>query len=143
MPYKPATWLVALSSSNLLSAFPNLVHDLTYSSPIGNPPLSKSFLPPNLSSVNIHPIMIDQELHTEVVASHMSGPFTIVQASIIFDSPFHSSPVGLVEKFPGNGSWHMICHLSKCSVDGHSTNSWMIWMSSPLLILPPLGCANL
>src|SRR5882724_10109443 len=126
MPYKPATWLVALSSSNLLSAFPNLVHDLTYGSPIGNPPpLSKHFLPPNLSSANIHPILIEQELCAEVVASHMSGPFTITQASIIFGSPFCSSPVGLVEKFPGNCSWHMIHHLSKHDIDDHSTNGWV------------------
>ena len=45
-PYNPTTWHTALASSNLLSLFPNLVHDLTYSSPIGNPPpLSKIFLP--------------------------------------------------------------------------------------------------
>ena len=87
-PYKPATWLVAPSLSNLLSYFPNLVHDLTYRSPIGNPPpLSKSFLPPNLSSENIHPGLIDQELCTEVVASHMSGPFTIMQAATSLMAP--------------------------------------------------------
>src|SRR5882672_662450 len=37
-PYNPKTWLAALSSSNLISSFPNLVHNLTYGSPIGNPP---------------------------------------------------------------------------------------------------------
>ena len=125
-PYKPAAWLAALSSSNLLSSFPNLVHDLTYGSPIGNPPpLSKSFLLPNLSSANIHPSLIYQELLMEVAAGRMSGPFTITQATIIFDGPFQSSPVGLVEKIPGNGSWHMIHYLSKHNVDGKSTNSWV------------------
>jgi len=88
-PYKPTAWLAALTLSNLLSSFPNLVHDLTYGSPIGNPPpLSKSFLLPNLSSANIHPTLIDQELLAEIVAGQMSGPFTIAQASIIFNSPF-------------------------------------------------------
>src|SRR5882672_11783766 len=37
-PYNPKAWLTALSSSNLISSFPNLVHNLTYGSPIGNPP---------------------------------------------------------------------------------------------------------
>ena len=125
-PYNPITWNAALASSNLLSHFPNLVHDLTYGSPISNPPpLSKFFLPKNLPSANIHPMLIDQELQTEVSAGRMSGPFTIPQASIIFGGPFRSSPVGLVEKIPGDGTWHMIRHLSKCDDDGQSTNDWV------------------
>ena len=55
----------------------------------------------------------------------MSGPFTMVEASIIFDSHFHSSPVGLVEKIPGNGIWCMIHHLSKCDENVQSTNGWI------------------
>jgi len=60
--------------------FPNLVHDLTYGSPTGNPPsVSENFLPPNLSSANIHLDLIEQELLSEVAASCMSGPFTLTQ----------------------------------------------------------------
>jgi len=67
-PYNPSVWLEVLTNSNLLSSFPNLVHNITYGSPIGNPPpFSKYFfLPPNLPSTIIHPELIDQELLTEV-----------------------------------------------------------------------------
>jgi len=68
-PYNPSAWHTALASSNLLSLFPNLIHDLTYGSPIGNPPpLSKVFLPKNLPSANIHPTLINQELQAEAEA---------------------------------------------------------------------------
>jgi len=55
----------------------------------------------------------------------MSGPFTITQASIIFDGSFRSSPVGLVEKVTGDGIWRMIHHLSKRDEEGQSTNGWI------------------
>jgi len=68
-PYNPSAWHAALASSNLLSLFPNLVHHLTYGSPIRNPPpLSNVFLPKNLPSANIHPTLINQELQEEVEA---------------------------------------------------------------------------
>jgi len=38
MPYIPSAWITALSSENLLASFPNPVHNITYGSPIGNPP---------------------------------------------------------------------------------------------------------
>ena len=100
-PYIPLAWLMALSSENLLVSFPNLVHDITYGSPIGNPPpLSDCFLPQNLSSENILPEVIVKDLLAEVSAHHMSGSFTTEQTSIIFNGPFHSSP--LVKKVPGD-----------------------------------------
>ena len=37
-PYKPDGWRWALSSAGLTHKFPNLVHDITYGAPIGNPP---------------------------------------------------------------------------------------------------------
>ena len=98
-PYKPKSWLAALSSSNLLSSFPNLLHDITYRSPIGNPPpLIHSFLPANLPSALIHPDLIDAELLDEVAANHMSGLFTLLEALSIFAGPFRCSPMGLVKK---------------------------------------------
>jgi len=103
------------------------VHDITYGSPIGNPPhLSKCFLPHNLSSLNILPKIIEQELEVEVSAHHMSGPFTLEQASVFFGGPFCSSPVGLVEKVPGDSQWRMIRHLSKQDDEGHSSNGWVV-----------------
>jgi len=125
-PYVPSTWLDTLFTSNLLTSFPNLVHDITYGSPIGNlPALSKCFLPPKLSSANTLPYIIDQELLDEVSAWHMSGPFTLEQASIIFGAPFCSSPMGLVKKVPGDGQWRMIRPLLKQDNEGQSTNGWV------------------
>ena len=64
-----------------------------------------TFLPPTLPSANFHPTLIDQELVNEVAAGHMSGPFTLEDAHTIFGDHFHSSPVALVEKVPGDGKW--------------------------------------
>ena len=123
-PYIPSAQLEGFSISNLLDSFPNLVHAIVFGSPISNPPsLCKTFLPPNLTSVTLHTTIIDQELWSEVSAQCMSGPFSIEQATVIFCGPFQSSPVGLVEKVPGDGIWRMIRHLSKCDGDGQSTNS--------------------
>jgi len=55
----------------------------------------------------------------------MSGPFSIPQASIIFNSPFIYSPVRLIEKMASNSVWHMIHHLSKEDEEGCSTNGWL------------------
>src|SRR5882672_5641209 len=66
-PYNPTAWCDALINCNLNSFFPNLVHNLTYGSPIGNPPpLLSTFLPTNLSLADLHPALIDQELSNEV-----------------------------------------------------------------------------
>src|SRR5882672_4357932 len=125
-PYFPPAWHHMLLKAQLLPSFPFLVHDITYGSPIGNPPpLTSSFLPNNLPSTNIRPDIINKELLDEVVAGHMSGPFTIAQASTILGGFFRCSPMGLVEKIPGDGNWRMIRHLSKQDVDGNLTNDWI------------------
>jgi len=49
----------------------------------------------------------------------------ILDTTEIFGGFFHCSPVGLVEKVPGNGNWHMIRHLSKQDCDRNSTNDWL------------------
>jgi len=124
--YVPTAWHMALSEASLLSNFPNLVHDFTYGSPIGNPPLLLNiFIPPNLASTNLHPEIINAEIVAECVAGHMSGPFSIKEATTIFSGFFRTSPVGLVEKVPGNGFWWKIRHLSECDEDGLSTNRWI------------------
>jgi len=97
-PYKAEVWHHTLIEAKRLSDFPNLMHDISHSSPIGNPPpLSSIFLPNNLSSATLHPEIIDQELCSEVLSGCMSGPFSVLQAFTIFGGFFCSSPVGLVE----------------------------------------------
>jgi len=108
---------------NPSKSFPNLVHDITYGSPIGNPPaLFSTFLPSNLPSAEILPEIIDLELLAEVDAGHMSGPFMIAEATTIFGSFLRCSPVGLVEKVPCDNNWNMIRHISKQDNYGNSTN---------------------
>ena len=109
-PYKLAAWLHTLLEAGILVSFPNVIHDISYGSPIGNLSLSSTFLPHNLASAMLHPEIIDLELNAEVSSNCMSGPFSISQASSIFGGFFHSSPVCLVEKVPGNGNWCMIRH---------------------------------
>ncbi len=122
-PYVPAAWSRFLAESFLTPEFPNLVHDITYGSPIGNPPpLLHTFIPKNLASANLHPKIINNELLEETTSGHMSGPFTVDEAHLIFDGHFCTSPVGLVEKLPGDGNWQMIRHLSKVDHLGFSTN---------------------
>ena len=84
-PYNPMAWNDALINCHQCSCFLKLMHDLTYGSPIGNlPPLTSMFLLWNLSSADLHPQLIDQELVTKVAAGHMSGLFTPDQAATIF-----------------------------------------------------------
>ena len=128
MHFPLQSWSLAtyLETTKLSLSFPNLVHNITYGSPIGNPlPLSMSFLPSNLPSANIRPKIIDQELVVEVAARWMSGPFTVSEATEIFSGFFCCSPVGLVEKVPGDGNWCMIRHLSKQDSNRNSTNDWL------------------
>jgi len=55
----------------------------------------------------------------------MSRPFSISEVTFIFNSHFHTSPLGLIEKEPGSGKWWTICHLSKEDVARNPTNGWL------------------
>ena len=71
------------------------------------------------------PEVISNEIAAELCAGHISGPFTVEEAHIIFDGHFHTSPLGLIEKVPGDRKWRMIWHLSKMDAEGESTNGWL------------------
>ena len=66
----------------------------------------------------------------------MSGPYTINQAHTIFRGHFCTSPVGLVEKRPGDGVWRMIRHLSKQDDKECSTNGWVDSNDFPTFYYP-------
>ena len=94
---------VLLSSNTPEHAFPFLIHHLTYSSPIGNPPpLANSFIPKNLPSATLLPETILCEIKSELSAGSISGPFSIEGANIIFDGHFRTSALGLGKKAPGD-----------------------------------------
>ena len=83
-PYNADGWSTALTLCKLTSNFPNIVHDIKFRSPIGNPPpLSTTFLPQNLPSTDLFPNIIDCELLEEMAANRMSGPFTEEEARYI------------------------------------------------------------
>ena len=122
-PYIPGAWKQALADAYLTSSFPNLVHNNTFGSPIGNsPPLLHTFIPKSLVSATFLPDIIEKELLNETASGCMSGPFSIEEAQIIFNGHFWTYPVGLVEKVLGDGNWQMIRHLLKTDHLGFSTN---------------------
>jgi len=77
-PYTPAAWKWALELANITESYPNLVHNLSHGSPIGNPPpITFTFIPDNLPSANINPNYISRLISEEVLAGRMDGPFSI------------------------------------------------------------------
>jgi len=55
-PYISSTWHQALLNANITQLYPNLVHNLSFGSPVGNPPpINFTFIPGNLPSANIQP----------------------------------------------------------------------------------------
>lgn len=122
-PYKPDGWKEALESCNITSLFPNLVQDIVYGSPIGNPPpITHTFITDNLPSIALNPSFI---IVAEVHAGRMSGPFTISQSHVIFGGHLRTSPLGLVPKLSKDANtFPTIRHLSKKDAFGFSTNDW-------------------
>ena len=143
-PYVPAAWKQALADAYLTSSFPNIVHNITFSSPVGNPPhLLHTFIPKNLPSATILPHVIEKELLNEISSGCMSGPFSVDEVHIIFNGHFQTSPVGLVKKTPGDGIWWMIRHLSKTDHRGFSTNDTLDSNDFPTLFFSTVHVANL
>ena len=71
------------------------------------------------------PEVISNKIAAKLSAGHISGPFTVEGAHIIFDGHFRPLPLGLIEKVPGDRKWRMIWHLLKTDAEGKSTNSWL------------------
>jgi len=121
----PEAWRRALLDADISQNYPNLIHDLEFGSPIGNPPsIDFTFIPKNLPSANINPVYITNLIAEEVSAGRMDGPFSIEEVHIIYGGHFRTCPLGLVEK-PGSVDLRMIRHFSKEDQFGHSTNSWL------------------
>ena len=84
-------WNDALNDSVLTSRFPFLVNDISFYSPIGNPPpLHHTFIPGNLPSALSLSHIIDEEIHSEIATKRMSSPFSVSQVLIILmDTSIH------------------------------------------------------
>jgi len=124
-PYQPNAWELVLHETGLLYDFPNLISNLTYGAPIGNPPiLSHTFIPNNLKVANLDPAYMDSFLAAEVATGRIDGLFTVYQAHALFGGHFHMAPLGLVEK-PGSTALRMIRNHSKGDHLGQATNAWL------------------
>src|SRR5882724_11401689 len=100
-PYNPKAWHIALLQVGLISSFLNLIHDLTYDSPISDPPaLSYTFTPKSLSLADIDPAYMDTFLEEEVSSGCMDNPFSMETTHHIFRGHFHTAPLGFTKK-PG------------------------------------------
>ena len=93
--YISTTWSQALSNVNLTDSYPNLIHDLSFSSPIGNlPPIDFTFIPNNLPSAKIQPDYMMRLINKEVAAGYMDRPFSVHQADIMYEGHFWMCPLG-------------------------------------------------
>jgi hypothetical protein len=125
-PYKPYAWERALHECNLRHKYPNLIHNLIYGSPIGSPPpLSRTFIPPNMPSAFVDLPKIDMFIEEELNSSQMSGPVSFEEALEFFNGPFHTASIGLIEKPPDSGKWRMIRNFSATDEFRVSTNNWL------------------
>jgi len=125
-PYLADGWRHALRALDISHIFPLLVTDIIHGSLISKPPpLQHTFIPKNLPSALSLPHIVDDEIAAEVSAKRMSSPFSISEATTIFNGHFRTSPLGLVDKEPGSGKWRTIRHFSKEDAAGNSTNSWL------------------
>ena len=70
----------------------------------------------------LRPAVVTDYISEEVVLGNMSGPFTKDETHTIFGSHFHMVPIGLVEKDPVKGTYHLIQHFSKQDKFGVSVN---------------------
>src|SRR5882724_11131757 len=67
--YISSAWSQALTNANLKNSYPNLIHGLSFGSPIGNlPPINYTFIPDNLPLANIRPEYITNLINEEVAA---------------------------------------------------------------------------
>jgi len=80
---------------NLTDSYPNLIHDLSFGSPIGNlPPIDFTFIPNNLPSAKIQPDYMMRLINKEVAAGYMDRPFSVHQAHIMYEGHFWMCPLG-------------------------------------------------
>jgi len=92
-------WHQALLNENLTHIYPNLIHDCSFGSPIGNlPPINFTFIPKNLPPADIQPEYITNLINEEIMSGHMDGPFTIEEAHTIYRGHFWTCSFGLVEE---------------------------------------------
>ena len=83
----------------------NLIYSLTHGFNIGYTGPRTHLVAPNLSSAELHPMVIDESLKKEIDANRIAGPFPSPPIPSL-----RCAGVGVVEK--KSGGWRLINHLS-------------------------------
>jgi len=105
--------------------FPNLIHDLAHSAPIGDlPPLTYTFIPNNIASANIDPDYMDSFIVEEFALGSMDVLFSIASVHLIFKGCFRTALPCFVEK-PRTSVLLLIQHHSKEDNLSFATNAWI------------------
>ncbi|PPQ84532.1 hypothetical protein CVT24_006664, partial [Panaeolus cyanescens] len=101
-PFNPDAWHSALSSSNLLPEFSDVINGIRFGFDMGTSSIinTHTYLPPNHKSATLHPSTITDSIKSELLARRYSGPFDPGRLSQIIGH-FRSSPLGLVPKADG------------------------------------------
>jgi hypothetical protein len=131
--YIPEAWSRTLEECGLSHKYPFLVNDISFGSPIGNPPnLSYTFIPENMPTALQHPEVVESFIEEERSLGRVSGPYTITEAFVFFGGHFRTAPIGFVEKEPLSAKWRMIRNLSAVDCFGASTNGWLDAADDPI-----------
>ena len=142
LPFGPQTWRLSVSGANLPGIA--LHHARPPSLAARNTPfLSNGEEAISSPRTTLLPDIIENKLLNETSSGRMSGPFSVEEAHVIFNGHFRTSPVGLVEKVPGDGNWRMIRHLSKTDHLGFSTNDALDSHDFPTLFFSAAHVAEL
>ncbi len=96
-PFVPEAWHAVLSSLDLLRLFPSLPSFLLFGFAAGVPALSKTFAPPNSSSLLQQSKVFHDIVQLEYECGRYIGPFTRREVEQLI-GPFQTSPLSLVPK---------------------------------------------
>ncbi|GJE98771.1 hypothetical protein PsYK624_150070 [Phanerochaete sordida] len=96
-PLRAAAWHNALARTGLLDRYPLLVDGLTVGFRVGVRPITKTFVPPNSTSLHVHASHFNAILSKEFSKRRYLGPFTQAELEATI-GPFQSSPLSLVPK---------------------------------------------
>jgi len=118
-PYIAEGFKKALKTTSLTLQYPSLVQNIKFGSPIGAP---TPLLHTTIISTRLCPDIVSDYIAKEVMLGHMASPFTQEETHLVAKGHFSTVPVGLVEKDPSKGTFHMIQHFSKEDELGISVN---------------------
>ena len=110
-PYDTDGWRDLLIKYNLSHKYPDLLEQLMHGFHVWAPTITRSFMPPNNPSINVHHDAFNEILHKEFTKQRYIGPFTRDTLET-FIGPFQSSPLNIIPKPGKPGKFRLIQNLS-------------------------------